>query len=236
MTRPEELSTTSSSELLPIAEYVRELAQRTSDDAALDELMQRAVDALACAQHAGVTVVRRRNVIENASSTGRLPALLDEVQSHCQEGPCLAAASEQRMIHIGDLASDARWPHYRTIAMTRTPIRSVLAFPMFADTQTAGVVNFYAEQADAFDDESLVTGRFFTTHTALAWTMLRRQRQFRCALASRDIIGQAKGRLMERFHVDAAAAFQLIKRLSQESNTAVAEIAQRLVEADHPLG
>lgn len=65
--------------------------------------------------------------------------------------------------------------------------------------------------------------------------MLRRDSQFRSALASRDIIGQAKGRLMERFQIDAGAAFQLIKRLSQESNTPVVEIAQRLVEADYPL-
>ena len=34
---------------------------------------------------------------------------------------------------------------------------------------------------------------------ALAWHMVRRDEQFRSALASRDVIGQAKGLLMERF-------------------------------------
>ncbi|HZE14582.1 MAG TPA: ANTAR domain-containing protein [Mycobacterium sp.] len=51
-------------------------------------------------------------------------------------------------------------------------------------------------------------------------------------MASRDVIGQAKGILMERLSIDAAAAFGVLKRLSQESNTPVAEIAQRLVCAD----
>ncbi|MBO0864190.1 MAG: GAF and ANTAR domain-containing protein [Mycobacterium sp.] len=232
------LPTTSPSELLGFAEFVREVQQRTSDDigAVLGELTVRAVQALPGAQYAGVTVARRRKDVETASSTGRYPVLLDELQGHYREGPCLSAAWEQRMIRISDLVSDQRWPRYRSEAIKQTPIRSIMSFPLIGDTQTAGALNFYAERADAFDDESAVIGLFFATHTALAWNMLRRDGQFRSALASRDIIGQAKGRLMERFHVDAEAAFQLIKRLSQGSNAPVAEVARRLVEADYPLG
>jgi PAS domain-containing protein len=58
--------------------------------------------------------------------------------------------------------------------------------------------------------------------------------QLQRALETRDMIGQAKGMLMERFHVDAAAAFKLLTRLSQESNVRLAEIARRLVELDQP--
>jgi AmiR/NasT family two-component response regulator len=57
--------------------------------------------------------------------------------------------------------------------------------------------------------------------------------QLRRALETRDIIGQAKGMLMERFDIDAAAAFDLLVRLSQSSNTPVAEIAQKLVKLEH---
>ncbi len=49
-----------------------------------------------------------------------------------------------------------------------------------------------------------------------------------------DTIAQAKGMLMERFDVDAAAAFELLVSLSQKSNTPQAVIAQKLVEIDHP--
>jgi hypothetical protein len=59
--------------------------------------------------------------------------------------------------------------------------------------------------------------------------------QLQRALETRDMIGQAKGMLMERFHVDAAAAFKLLTRLSQESNVRLAEIARRLVELDRPV-
>ena len=46
---------------------------------------------------------------------------------------------------------------------------------------------------------------------------------------SRDIIGQAKGMLMERFGVDAVDAFELLKRLSQESNMKLAQVAQNIL-------
>ncbi|ORA25358.1 hypothetical protein BST12_03495 [Mycobacterium angelicum] len=74
----------------------------------------------------------------------------------------------------------------------------------------------------------------FATHAALAWNISRRDDQFRSALASRAIIGQAKGMLMERFGIDAVAAFYLLKRLSQESNTPVVDISHRLVNVERP--
>lgn len=56
----------------------------------------------------------------------------------------------------------------------------------------------------------------------------------RHAIESRDIIGQAKGMLMERFDVDAAAAFDLLVKLSQDTNTRLEQIARTLVDIDHP--
>jgi AmiR/NasT family two-component response regulator len=49
-------------------------------------------------------------------------------------------------------------------------------------------------------------------------------------LASRDLIGQAKGIIMERYGIDAVAAFNMIRKLSQDSNEKVALIARRVVE------
>jgi AmiR/NasT family two-component response regulator len=64
-------------------------------------------------------------------------------------------------------------------------------------------------------------------------TILRRDQQFRRALFSRDVIGQAKGMVMERFDIDEAAAFPLLKRVSQDSNTPIARLAQRVVAGDY---
>ena len=60
--------------------------------------------------------------------------------------------------------------------------------------------------------------------------------QLRRALATRDVIGQAKGILKERYTIDATAAFYLLIKLSQDSNTRVTEVARTLIELDHPPG
>ena len=54
------------------------------------------------------------------------------------------------------------------------------------------------------------------------------------AIGTRDMIGQAKGILMERFNIDADRAFRLLTRLSQETNTRVEEIARNLVQTERP--
>lgn len=59
-------------------------------------------------------------------------------------------------------------------------------------------------------------------------------RQLRRAIETRDTIGQAKGMLMERFDIDAAGAFELLVKLSQDTNARVEQIALKLVEIDHP--
>jgi len=61
-----------------------------------------------------------------------------------------------------------------------------------------------------------------------------RTSNFGVPLKAADVIGQAKGMLMERFDVDAAAAFGVLTRLSQESNTRLVHVAQKLIELDHP--
>lgn len=64
--------------------------------------------------------------------------------------------------------------------------------------------------------------------------MLAEIEQLRRAIETRDTIGQAKGMLMERFNIDAEGAFQLLARLSQDTNTRLEEVARQLVEIEHP--
>ncbi|HEY1838839.1 MAG TPA: GAF and ANTAR domain-containing protein [Mycobacterium sp.] len=220
---------------LQIAALARDLnRERPTDiDAALDELTHAAVSQVPGATDASLTVTRRGR-IETPAETGPYPALLNQLHRDHGEGPCLEAAWEHHTVRVDDLAHDVRWPNWRREALDRTPIRSLLSFEMFANEHTMGALNLYAEQSHAFTTESVDIGLVYATHTAIAWNALRRDDQFHSALASRDIIGQAKGMLMERYKIDAVKAFKLLTRLSQMSNTRIVEISQKLVEAEHP--
>jgi GAF domain-containing protein len=218
-----------------IAEVAQLLQQQVTDgDALLDELTESAVKAVPGAGYAGITLAASDGAVETPAATGRYPAVLDKIQETHGEGPCLSAAWEQHMIRIDDVTLDGRWPAYCRDAIELTPVRAVMSFQLFADHRMMGALNFYAEQPEAFDDDAVELGLVFATHTALAWKLARREEQFRSALASRDIIGQAKGMIMERFSIDAVQAFELLKRLSQNSNTPVAAVARQLVEPERP--
>lgn len=218
-----------------VADLLQALQDRMADvDAVLGELTESALKTVPAAQHAGITVATRDGKVRTAATTGHYPALLDEIQQRHDQGPCLSAAWEQHMIRIKDMATEHRWPAYCEDALRESPIRSIMSFQLFADHNTMGALNFYAEQPHAFDDDSVELGLICATHTALAWNLVRRDEQFRSALASRDIIGQAKGMVMERFRIDAVQAFELLKRLSQSSNTPLVVVARQLVESEHP--
>jgi transcriptional regulator with GAF, ATPase, and Fis domain len=216
-----------------IADLVQTLEHRHVDlDTALEELTAGAVDAMLGARYAGITLASRDGKVTSPSSTDRYPVLLDEIQQRHQQGPCLSAPWEHHIIRIDDMTLEKRWPLYTRHALRETPIRSMIAFQLFADHNHMGALNFYAEAPRAFDEDATETGYILASHTAVAWSMVRRDEQFRSALASRDIIGQAKGMIMERFKIDALQAFELLKRLSQSSNTPLTAVARQLVESE----
>jgi AmiR/NasT family two-component response regulator len=63
-----------------------------------------------------------------------------------------------------------------------------------------------------------------------------RETQLRKALETRDVIGQAKGILMQRRGITAEEAFDLLRRTSQDLNIRLAELASTLATRHTELG
>jgi ANTAR domain len=97
-----------------------------------------------------------------------------------------------------------------------------------------GALTLYSDQSLTFTPQFEELALALGAHAAIGLSCVRRDAQFESALASRDMIGQAKGMIMERYNLDAVAAFALMVTLSQESNTPVTEISRQLVESEHP--
>ncbi|WP_200828373.1 GAF and ANTAR domain-containing protein [Mycobacterium sp. 3519A] len=216
---------------LRIAELVQALHSRSDADAdtVLDELVEHAAVEIPGADYAGITVTRNAKHIDTPAATHKWPILLDEIQQRHREGPCLTAAWEEKIVHVADLETDDRFPSYRRDALEQTPIRAIMAFQLFIADETMGALNVYAERSNAFDDSSRDIGRVFAAHSSVAWNSARREEQFKRALASRDTIGQAKGMIMERYGVDAVQAFEVLRKLSQDSNVPLVQVATDLV-------
>ena len=151
-----------------------------------------------------------------------------------REGPCLDAVTHRMVFYAEDLSDDSRWPTFSPLAVT-AGIRSVLAVPLSADVQL-GAVNL-ARLPIAF---GVVIGpRPPSWPRWPAWPSRwrnltedeeRRDHHFRTALASREIIGEALGILMERERISANQAFDVLRRASQHLNVKLREVAQNLVD------
>jgi AmiR/NasT family two-component response regulator len=112
-----------------------------------------------------------------------------------------------------------------------------LAVPRDGRWQALGTLTLYAELRDAFDAERRELGGILSCYLSVAAALerdrtdlSRREAALHRALGTRDIIGQAKGILMERRHLTAGEAFDTLRSTSQRLNIAVAELATQLTE------
>ncbi|ORI13882.1 hypothetical protein BJD99_12290 [Rhodococcus sp. 1163] len=193
----------------------------------LASITRMAVEMVPGTDHAGITLVTGRRTVESRAATGELPRRLDSLQEHCGQGPCLDAVWEQRTVYVEDMRSEHRWPQFAPAA-AGMGVHSMLAFQLFTRRDNLGALNLYSERADGFDSASEELGLVLATHAAVALIAAQHEDQMQSALASRDLIGQAKGMIMERYGIDAVQAFDLLSRLSQDWNIGVAELAGRV--------
>jgi GAF domain-containing protein len=194
----------------------------------LEAIASTAVTMLSPARYAALTVLSRGELIPRAS-TGEPPLLLDRLQQRLGNGPCIDAAKHQCAFRIEDTLEDLRWPEF-CAAAAKLEVRSMLCVPLWIDERGLGALSLYADQAAAFNDLHERVTVLLATFAALALAEAQRADQLHDALANRDVIGQAKGILMERHGVTAEAAFGVLSRVSQAENMKLAAIARRFVE------
>jgi hypothetical protein len=167
----------------------------------------------------------------SAASTSDLVFALAAAQQDAGQGPCLDAIGGRTVIRSNDLRTEPRWPHFARIA-TALGVHSVLSYRLDTHGAKAATLSFFGCKPEAFGMESQAFGATLAAHASIALITDDRRHQFESALASRDVIGQAKGMIMERFNVDAFRAFEMLRTISQNSNTPVKDIARRLTGAE----
>ena len=194
----------------------------------LEAIASTAVTMLSPARYAALTILSRGELIPRAS-TGEPPLLLDRLQQKLGDGPCIHAAKHQLVFRIEDTGEDDRWPEFCAEA-ARLEVRSMLCVPLWIDERGLGALSLYADQVAAFSEPHERVAVLLATFAALALAEAQRADQMHDALGNRDIIGQAKGLLMERHRITADVAFGVLSRVSQAENMKLAEVARRFVE------
>jgi GAF domain-containing protein len=212
-----------------MAELARAAAAPRSVDDVLSDVTSTAKELIPGTDTAGILLIGKGGRFESLAGTSDLPHRLDELQMTFNEGPCVEAALDELIVRTDDFRSEQRWPKY-SAGVVEIGILSGLSFKLYTAERTAGALNLFAFKPDAFDAADETTGVVLAAHAAAAILASRQGEQLQSALSTRDRIGQAKGIIMERFGVDDVRAFEMLRRLSQDGNTRLIDIAQRVID------
>jgi len=212
-----------------LAAVARALLAEGDVQQTLDKAIAMATDIVPGCDHVGVSLVRRGQRIDTSAATHEIAQRGDQLQYELREGPCLDAIWQHGTVLSCDLATDPRWPSWGPRIVEDLGVRGVLCFQLFTYENTLGALNLYSERVDAFDEDDCVAGLALSAHVAVALAAAVEIGNLGAAIMNRTTIGQAEGILMERFDVSGDQAFAVLRRVSQERNTKLHEVALQLV-------
>lgn len=216
---------------LALEAIARSLQEAPSPAETLGVLTQAVVHLIDGADHAAVTLIHGRTDLETVAATDDVARGIDQAQYDTQQGPCLDALYEHDVVRMNDMDAEKRWPQFTTRALDHG-VRSMMCFRLFQRGNDAAALNTYARERDAYTDDDETTGRLLATHAAVALSAARTIDELEHAVDSRDVIGQAKGILMERHNLTESAAFRLLVQASQTTHIKLIDVARRVAQRD----
>ena len=225
-----------------LARVFADIAEQLYDANSFDDVLLRianaAVSTIAGCRMASITLCERSEY-RTAASTDPAATAVDQAQYKSHEGPCLDAI-DTPMVYAQSFP-DERWP---TLASgpTESGVLSALSYRLTAASSATadsggGSLNSYGVIPHAFNDAAQEIGFILAAHASVAAravddrsTLQSLRRDLQQALLSRDVIGQAKGILMERLEITPEDAFDMLRRSSQRLNVKLRDVARGLAE------
>jgi GAF domain-containing protein len=229
---------------LPLADELAAVSARMSGllltedsvESALALISSLARETIPGSSGAGVSIVdehRRRS----SGSTHERVRVADSLQYELDEGPCLAAAAEHRLVRIDDLAEDRRWPRWSE-AVLLLGLRAAMSTALVAGDRSLGAIKVYADEPCTFDQRSEQLLTLFAAQAAMLVAHVQRYEQskrlsdgLRQAIHSRDVVSMAKGILMGRHATDEDTALGMLLARCEQDGSTVAEAASGIVHS-----
>jgi len=213
---------------LRMAELAQVISLRRVDDVLVD-VTAAAKELIAGVDIAGVLLVGKGGTHQTLAPTSDVMFKLDELQMTTGEGPCLQAALDEIVIRTDDFRDEPRFPKYAP-KVVELGLLSALSLKLYTADRTAGALNLFGYEPRPWNSEAETIGMVLAAHAASAILASRESEQLQSALSTRDRIGQAKGIIMERFKIDDVRAFEMLRKLSQDTNTKLVDVAHRVID------
>jgi len=222
-----------------VAERVRELRATLPGPADLLTGLQRVTEAtrvVVGVDGAGLTLAHEQGPPRWVAVSDAAMELLEQVQQDFNEGPCLLAYAEDRIVAVEDLRSELVWDRV-AVVVAQLHVRGVLSVPVRLAGQPVGTLDVYAtaprvwsvEEVEAVGAFAIVTAELVRTGVELAVREVE-VAQLRKALASRVWIEQAKGVVVATQGLTPDAAFEQLRGRARSSQRRVADLAREVVQ------
>ncbi|MDD7968087.1 GAF and ANTAR domain-containing protein [Actinomycetospora lemnae] len=181
---------------------------------------------------AGGVSLTEGGVVTSRHPTNDTVTELDQLQSTLRQGPCITALEdppEDGIVVAMDLAGDdgQRWPDFAPAAV-EAGYRSLMSTQLSTDGGVRAALNLYASGPHVFDADARLTAGLFGVQAAMLLYGSEQAVHLQRAVDTRDVIGQAKGILMERFALTSDGAFHTLVTSSQETNIKLVDVARWL--------
>ena len=211
------------------ARLAHDMYDQPSLEKTLEKIVESAVAVLGC-DYAGLLMTAKGHQLVAITASDPAAEKADKLQIEVQEGPGIAAVAEARTTVVHDTAADMRWPRWAA-GMRDLHLGSVLAVQLWTSQLTLGALTLYAGPPRWFDADALAAAEVLGRHASIALSTARQEESLRQAIDARTLIGRAQGILMERFAIDDQAAFDVLRRHSQNTNTKLNEVARILISS-----
>ena len=198
-----------------------------SEDRGLLVIAEAAAAIIPGAEQSSVSVADGPGRLVLRAAHGPLPPQVMALQNETGQGPCLETVAAGAPVRLVDTAEESRWPLF-TPRVAGLGVNSMLCTPLAAQNVVFGSLSLMSASPGAFHEEAEILAAVFAAHAALALTGVKDTRELTAMARTRDVIGQAKGILMERHHITADAAFAVLVSASQNSNRKLKEICEEI--------
>ena len=221
-----------------MAELARNLRSQRSSLQTLQHIVTAAHEMVKNCDDVAVTVARSDGTVETRASLGvGIAEQADQLQAQLGEGPCFDSAWDAPLQRADDLPVDGTWPRWGAAVVDQLGVRSVLCVQLFThEEHELGTLQLYATRSHAFGADASEEALGIAAQAAVALGAIENHEAIQFGLVRRTVIGQATGIVMERYQLDQHQAFEVLRRISQESGRKVHDLAIDVVSGLRPPG
>lgn len=196
----------------------------------VDGVVKWAAASVDGADYSAITLSRSGREPRTIATSGEVPPKVDALQYELDEGPCVAALSENDMIWINDLTVDDTFPRFAPGAVA-LGVRSMLSTRLMLSENDRAALNLYSHRPRAFTMDQLPLAAIYGSFASLILiNELQENRimNLERALQSNREIGIAIGIVMAQQRCTREQAFEQLTRASQNLNRRLHDIADEV--------